>query len=570
LSQVASALLPPVDDRREALRRRFPQWRGWSLAELLDSVTEAHPDRPLVITDERVHSYRDVQEWSARLAEGLRASGVRPGEHVALVMANYPEFVALKFAIARVGAVAVPVNFLLRRDELAYVLEQSDAVLLVTMNRFRSQDYLAALDELVPGWERLAGGLRFPKLRQVVVFSTDGEVRAGTRSLADLAGQAPGAPGSVTSPSTPADIIYTSGTTGTPKGVIVTHDMFLRTAYASAWTRAFEDGRRILFSLPLYHVFGYVEGLLAALFAGGAIIPQVTFDPVGTLHGVGAHRASEVIMVPTMTLDVLDAARRASFDLSSLRVVFSSGGQSPATVWQEIRHLLGAEEIFTGYGMTETTASTTCTAPDDPIDRLVSGNGRYKPADVAGDPALDGVLAVYKTLDLVTGEDLPPTGVGELVVRGPAVTAGYYNKPEETAAAFDAAGWFRTGDIGRIDAAGYLSLTGRKKECYRCGGELVVPREVEDVLLGHPAVVQAHVVPLPHDRMGEVGVGFVVLDEEVPVSPSALVEWCGERLARFKVPAHVVPVPAGDLPTSATGKVQKFLLAEWAKQLLTV
>ena len=550
------ALSHSVADRREALERRFPHWRGWTVAGLLDSVTEAHPDRPLVITEDRTWSYRDMHEWSARLAEGLRSFGVRPGEHVALVMANYPEFVALKFAIARVGAVAVPVNYLLRRDELAYVLAQSDAVLLVTMNRFRNLDYLAALDEL--------GERRFPKLRGVVVFSTDGDERSGRRSLDDLASAAPGSDTPPTDPGAPADIIYTSGTTGTPKGVIVTHDMFLRTAYASAYTRAFEDGRRILFALPLYHVFGYVEGLLAALFAGGAIIPQVAFDPVGTLQAIETHRASEVIMVPTMTLDVLDVARKKTFDLSSLRVVFSSGGQSPPGVWRDIKELLGAEEIFTAYGMTETTASTTCTLPDDPIERLATGNGCYKPAGVAGDPAFGKGLAVYKAVDLDTGEDLPAGAEGELVVRGPSVTAGYYNKPEETAAAFDANGWLRTGDIGRIDADGYLSLTGRKKECYRCGGELVVPREVEDVLLGYPGIVQAHVVPVPHHRMGEVGAAFVVFAEHVSPDPAAVIAHCSERLARFKVPAHVFPVADVDLPTSATGKVQKFVLAERA------
>jgi fatty-acyl-CoA synthase len=150
------------------------------------------------------------------------------------------------------------------------------------------------------------------------------------------------------------------------------------------------------------------------------------------------------------------------------------------------------------------------------------------------------------------------------VVRGPSVTAGYYNKPEETAAAFDANGWLRTGDIGRIDADGYLSLTGRKKECYRCGGELVVPREVEDVLLGYPGVLQAHVVPVLHHRMGEVGAAFVVFDDSVRPDAAAVIAYCGERLARFKVPAHVFPVADVELPTSATGKVQKFVLAERA------
>lgn len=564
--------LPPVEERREALQRRFPEWRGWSLAELLDLVTEAHPDRPLVMTDDRVYSYREIREWSVRLAQGLRAAGADQGQHVALLMANYPEFVALKFAIARAGAVAVPVNFLLRREELAYVLEQSDAVLLVTMNRFRGLDYLAALDELCPGWEYDGGGSRFPQLRQVAVFSTDGEVRAGSRSLDDLAaaGAGPGPVAPPADPGAPADVIYTSGTTGVPKGVVLTHDMFLRTAYASAFTRAFEDGRRILFALPLYHVFGYVEGLLAAMFAGGAIVPQLAFDPVGTLQAIEAHQVSEVIMVPTMTLDVLDVARKKAFGLSSLRVVFNSGGQSPPSVWRDIKEILGAEEIFTGYGMTETTASTTCTFPDDPIERLATGNGRCKPAGVAGDPALSGVLAVYKAVDLDSGEDLPPGAEGELVVRGPIVTPGYYNKPEETDAAFDTNGWLRTGDIGRVDADGFLSLTGRKKECYRCGAELVVPREVEDVLLTYPGVLQAHVVPLPHERMGEVGAAFVVFDDNSAPDPQALITYCRERLARFKVPAHVFPVADTDLPTSATGKVQKFVLAERAKQLSTV
>src|SRR5205823_4733607 len=159
--------LPPVGTRRDALQRQWPQWRGWTLAELLDLVAGRHPDRPLVITDERVWSYREMQQWSARLAAGLQESGVAPGEQVGLVTANYPVFVARKFAIAWRGAVAVPLHFLLRRDALAYVLGQSDAVLLVTMNRFRTLDYLAVLDELAPGWERDGGGRRFTKLRDV-------------------------------------------------------------------------------------------------------------------------------------------------------------------------------------------------------------------------------------------------------------------------------------------------------------------------------------------------------------------------------------------------------------------
>jgi len=315
-------------------------------------------------------------------------------------------------------------------------------------------------------------------------------------------------------------------------------------------------------------VFGYVEGLLSALYAGGAVVPQPAFDPLATLAGIERHRINEVLLVPTMTLAVLDVAREKAFDLSSLNAVFSSGGQSPRSVWQEVKDLLGAEEIFTAYGMTETTASTTCTAPDDPLERLMTGQGRLKPAGVAGDPALGGLLARYQVVDLVTGEELPPGEEGELLATGPAVTRGYYRKPEETAAAFTPDGWLRTGDIGRIDADGYLSLTGRKKESYRCGGELVMPKEIEDVLLGCPGIVQAHVVPVPHRRMGEVGAAFIVFDEGTTPEPDAVIAYCRERLARFKVPAHIFPISDVELPTSASGKIQKFVLTERATREL--
>jgi fatty-acyl-CoA synthase len=563
-------MLAPVDSRRAALEARTGEWRPRTLDQVLDATAVAHPDRPLVITDDRTYSYADMVAWSTRLARGLAAAGVQPGDHVALLLANYPEFVAMKYALSRVGAVSVPINYLFRRDELGFVLGQSDAVLLVTMNRFRGFDYLAALDDLAPGWERAGGGERFPRLREVVVISTDGDRRDGVRSLEDLAEA--GAAGEValtgTDPSATCDVVYTSGTTGSPKGVLLTHDMLLRTAYASAYTRAFQDGRRILFAMPLYHVFGYVEGLLATVFAGGAIVPQLAFDPVATLAAIEEHRVDEVMFVPTMTLAVLDAARQKTFDLASLSVVFSSGGQSPARIWNEIRDLLGAEEIFTAYGMTETTASTTCVFPGDPVDRLVTTCGRFKPAGVAGDPALGGVLAVYKTVDQVTGEDLPPGSIGELVVKGPIVTAGYYKRPDETAAAFDPAGWLRTGDLGRIDEEGFLTLTGRKKECYRCGGELVVPKHVEDVLTGYSGVAQAHVVPIPDERMGEVGVAWVVPEAHAELDAAELLRYCAENLARFKVPIRIFFAEADDLPVSATGKIQKFKLVERTKQAL--
>lgn len=560
--------------RRQLLEARYPVWKPMTISQALDAATVEFGTRPLVITDQRSYSYQDIQRWSRRLASGLIARGVKAGDHVALILANYPEYVAVKYAIARVGAAAVPINYLLRRQELRYVLEQSDSTVLITMNGLRDHDYLDDLDEIAPGWEA-GGSSQLPMLRDVFVFSTNGEKHQGIADLDDLAAHAtPQSDAELAQrekngdPGFRSDVIYTSGTTGRPKGVMLSHDMILKAAYASAYTRAFEDGRRILFSLPMYHVFGYVECLIACPFTGGAIIPHVFFDAEQMIAAAEHHHASEIVCVPVMTLKLLEVVRQRGFDHSSLIAMFNSGGASPATIWQEIRDILGAREVLTGYGMTETTASTTCTFPEGPDDKLLTTNGRIKYAGIAGDPALDGALALYKTIDPETGADLPVGTPGELVARGPIVTAGYYKKPEETAAAFNPAGWLHTGDVGIVDADGFLTLTGRIKEAYRCGGEMVMPREIEELVSEHPLVEQAFVVGIPDAKMGEVGCVCIVAAEERRPEPQEIVDLCARRLARFKVPGHVIFLSAQEIPYTATGRAQKFRLAEIVRQQL--
>jgi fatty-acyl-CoA synthase len=566
-----------IDDlpanRREALERRHPVWVPRTTAQLLDVVGARHPGRPLVFTEDRTYSYADVVAWSRRLAAGLIAIGVAPGDHVAVDMANLPEAIALKFAIARVGAVSVSLNFRLRHEELGYQLRRSDAAVLITMDRFRELDYLDALDRIAPGWETEAGGGRLPRLRQVFVHNGSAEPRRG-RALADLVALGAAvtddeveARTAAADPHGYSDLLYTSGTTALAKGVLLRHDAVLRTAYASAYTRAFNDGRRVLFALPVYHVFGYVECLLAALFAGGAVCPQPVFDAAGMLRDIARYRIDELICVPSMTTEVLAAARHGEHDLSSLRAVFSSGAPHESGAWEEIRAVLGVDEIFTGYGQTETSASTTCTQPGDPLDRLRHTNGTLKPAGVAGDPALGGALAVYKAVHPETGEDLPTGTPGELVARGPIITSGYYRDPAATQALFTPDGWLRTGDLGRLDEHGYLVLTGRKKDCYRCGGELVTPGEVERVLAEHPGVRAAYVVGVPDARMGEIGCAWIVPAAGRPRAED-LIGYCASRLARFKVPAAVLFTEAADIPATATGRVRKFLLTERAVQVL--
>ena len=559
-----------VAARQQALESRHPAWVARTLDQALAEGARAWPDRDFVVTDQGTLSYREVDGWVTRLAHGLQRTGIRPGDHVALVMANYPEFIALKFAISRVGATSIPINFLNRRDELAYVLEQSDARCLVTMDRFRNLDYLDMLDQLAPGWERAGGGARFPGLDTVFVFASSGEpLRPGVRPFAELdSGETAPVAGVAADPQSIADIIYTSGTTGGPKGVMLSHDMLLRTAYGSAFARAFQDGRRILFAMPMYHVYGYVEGLLAALMVGGAVIPQLQFDPVQTLVALEQHRANDILLIPTMTLALLEELDRRPYPLGSLTAMLSSGGKSPPGIWERIAAAFGAIEVTTGYGMTEATASSTVTRPDDPVERLRTTNGRLRDVGVAGDPENGGKLVAYRVVDSAFEAVLPRGELGELRMRGIGVTRGYYNKPVETAAAFDADGWFRTGDLGILDGEGYITLMGRTKESYRCGGELVLPLEVEQVLAGHPAVTEVHVVAVPDARMGEVGVACVVAPVPPAVAAEVLVQFCSERLARFKVPKHVLFIRPEQVPTTATGRPRKFLLAELAQEML--
>ena len=269
-----------------------------------------------------------------------------------------------------------------------------------------------------------------------------------------------------------------------------------------------------------------------------------------------------------MTLALIEEQKQHRHDISSLRSVISSGGRAPAYLWDDIRTWLGVAEITTGYGMTECTASTTVTRPDDPPERLLTTNGRLRDVGAAGNRASGNRLVDYRTIDPLTGTDVAPGEVGELVAKGVGVTKGYYRKAEETAAVFTADGWLRTGDLARIDADGYLSLAGRLKESYRCGGETVLPTEAEDQLVLHPKVLQAHVVPVPDLKMGEVGAAFVVLRPGAELQGDELIDYCKPRLARFKIPKYVIPITAEALPTTASGRARKFMLTEMAIRTL--
>lgn len=541
-----------IESCRQMLRDRFPVWRPLTLSGWLDECAENYGTRPFVVSDHATLSYADVAELSRRIAAGLVGLGVQPGDRVGMVLANYPEFVAVKFAIARAGAIAVPFNYLYQEAELGFVLADSACRVLVTMTGFGALNYQSMLDGIAPEWdsELFADRPADPALalRHVVLLDTDGTARPGVRTVADLAATSAPEPEIEVAPEAPGDMLYTSGTTGSPKGVVIAHDSVLRTAYASALTRGYQDGRRILFSLPCYHMFGYIEGVLSATFVGGAIIPQPSFSVEGYLGGIERHRANDVLCVPTMAVALVQSPDRAGYDLSSLEAVLCGSAPAPIWLWERVERDFGVTEIVTGYGMTECGGAMTLTLPEDPLHMTADTVGRPKLAGAAGVPGADA-LVVYESVD------------GELVSQGPTTMLGYWNRPAETAAALRGGRLF-SGDLGRVRDDGYLQVTGRSKELYKSGGELVMPKEIEDLLEADPAISQVFAFGLDDERWGEIGCVVVVPVVDGAITEADVVAICRRKLARFKVPRRVEFYSAAELPTTPTGKVQKFRLVE--------
>ncbi|MBO9377102.1 AMP-binding protein [Sphingomonas histidinilytica] len=547
--------------RRQAMADRHPIWREMTLDAYLRQIQGDYGTRPLVITDTQTLSYAAVAAESEQIAAGIAAMGIARGDRVGLLMANYPITVPLLFAIWRTGAVAVAINTLYGPKELEYVLRESGCSLLITMAGFGSRRFDRELDERLPGW-RDGRCEALPELKAGLVYDD-----TASSDFADLLPQGL-APANMAEPHDPAVIMFTSGTTGAPKGVMQTHDNLLRAAYAGAYHQAFEDGRRAVFSLPLYHGFGLVVGLLSGMVVGGSIVPLLRFAPAALLAATERHRATYLMGVPTMTIAMMEEAKSRSYDLSSLSAVHSAAAPTPSWVWREIQETFGCEEIFTSYGQTEVTATIVCTQPGDPIEVVAETQGRIVQAGVAGIPEQDGRICEFKTIDPETGADLPDGSPGELCTRGPMNSLGYFRRPEETSRLFLPGGWIRTGDLGQFRPDGNLFLTGRSKELYKSRGELVSPKELEQLVTTHPAVAQAFFIGMPDDRWGETGCAWIVRTEGDAIGEEALRNWLASRVAPYKMPRDIWFITEAELPKTGTGKVQKNILKEMALAMI--
>jgi fatty-acyl-CoA synthase len=537
---------------------RYP-WEPITIAQLLERTAVAHAERDALVGDGRRVSWAQARDESRALAKGLIAAGIGHGDHIALWMPNQIEWVQLWFASAYVGAVLVTINTRYKTEEVRYILGQSDARLLIMVREFVGIDYVGMLSRLCPalGGAPVPNADEFPELGRVVLLgdpATPGtqpfaEFVAAGASVSDAELDAAAA---AVNYDDPTIIVYTSGTTGHPKGAVHSHRI-LRNEHSISEAMDIGPESRVMNHMPFFHVAGGFTGILPPLITGGAMLLMDRWDPGAALELIEQERASVMGGIPTHFIDLINHPDRDRYDTSTLRTGWIGGANNPPEVIDGAIARLGLDGLLPVYGMTETTSITTISGLDDPREVVLAGKGR---------PVSDFEL---KVVDPDTSEELPAGAEGEVWVRGHLVMQGYYRNEQATAAVLDADGWFHTGDLGVLDEAGYLSITGRSSDMFIVGGSNAYPAEIEIALAEHPAIKQAYVVGVPHERLGEVGFAFVEPIAGSPLDQQEVVAFCRERLADYKVPRFVELVT--DWPLTATGKIERFRLSETGREL---
>ena len=540
---------------------------GRTIPEHLAEITARFPEREAVVSrpQGRRLSYRELDNRVNHLARALLAQGFERGDRIGVWSTNNIEWLLLQLATARIGVVLVNINPAYRSHELAYALQRSEVQGLFVIPRFRSSDYVAMLTELIPALETERDWHHddYPHLREIVLYDPADPMGTvpphpgllGWKEVWNSAEQvtegALAASGSVLEPDDPINIQYTSGTTGFPKAVVLSHHNILNNAWFSAQAMHFTEHDRLCVPVPFYHCFGMVLANLLSLSVGACVVIACEhFDAEQVLEAVAAERCTALHGVPTMFIAQLEHPRFAEFDLSSLRTGIMAGAPCPPPLMHRVMGEMHCSEILIGYGETEASPLTHLTDRDDSVERRTGSVGRNLPHQE---------VKVVATAD---GHTVELGETGEICFRGYHVMRGYYGDPEATAKAIDAAGWLHSGDLGEMDADGYLRITGRLKEMIIRGGENIYPREIEEFLFSHPKVAQAAVFGIPDDYYGEEVMAWVQLHAGESASEEELREFCRERIAHFKVPKWIWFVD--DFPMTVTGKLRKFRMREMA------
>ncbi|CDQ38520.1 class I adenylate-forming enzyme family protein [Virgibacillus salexigens] len=565
---------PTAAERRKELESSYPAWPRNTISRHFSKAVDQYGTLPYLYIHGETYTYQTIWDQALIYAKALVQLGVKRRDHIATVMDNDATYPSLLIAASMLGAVFIPINAMLSKNELGYILSQSDSQFLFIHESVKEKQHGKAVSELLQSDEFQQNR----QLEQVILIPTENKIKMDSHFISweRFVQGAENIPyervmnvwDASDYPDEVAIIMYTSGSTGRPKGVMLTHDMLLRCAYGTCISRAIEKERITFAPLPFYHCFAIIEAMLAMSFVGGSFVSALGASPLRSLELMEKYQVNDYLCVPSTLVPLLNHPKVHEFDLSHLFAMWCGAAPSPIPVWQRAVDTLGLTEIITGYGQTEVASSGVTTEIGDPLERISTRVGRPKLAGISGMPEFNYHAVEYKTIDPETGTALNKGSVGELAVRGVTVTHGYYKKPEETAKTIDKDGWLRTGDVGRIDELGYIQLLGRSKEMYKVSGELVSPREVETVISEHPVVAQVSVIGVPDKLTTEIGGAFIELNDGESMTRKEVIHWCSEKLARFKIPRHVWFITTDDWPLTSTGKVQKFKLQDIAKEKL--
>jgi fatty-acyl-CoA synthase len=529
---------------------------GETLGANIDRIAATYPENEAVVAvapGVRL-TYEEFRAATDELARGLMALGVRHGDRVGIWSTNTLEWVIAQFATPKIGAILVNINPAYRTSEVSYVLEQSGVSVLLTQVRHKTSEYVEMLREVRPS---------LPGLRMLVLIGDEetqspledamrwDDVRA---AAVNVPAQALAERLALTQFDEPINVQYTSGTTGFPKGATLSHHNILNNGFFIGEGCRYTPADRVCVPVPFYHCFGMVLGNLAIVTHGATIvIPSASFDPVSSLEAVQRERCTALYGVPTMFIAELALPNFKDYDCSTLRTGIMAGSPCPVEIMKRVQTEMHMPEVTICYGMTETSPVSTQTAVDDPLDKRTGTVGRVHPH-----------LEV-KVID-EEGRCVERGVPGELCTSGYSVMLGYWNDPENTALAIDAARFMHTGDIAVMDDEGYVNIAGRIKDMVIRGGENVYPRELEEFLYTHPAIKDVSVIGVPDAKYGEELCAWVVLHEHATASQEEIREFCRGKIAHYKIPRYVTFV-AG-FPMTVTGKVQKYKMREQSTQEL--